>query len=475
MKTQEKGDKTNNKPKARGVLVMLLLALTLGAVAAAVVWVFVFAMGLSYEYLWQVLPAAVALPLLPVLICAAGGLLIGVWEKFVSPPPLLLEDSLKIISKEKRFPYKGLPKTVVSSFLPLAFGGAVGPEAGLVNIIAGLCTWVGDKLKAAGVASAELAEAGLAATMTALFGAPIAGLVIPLEGRFEANRKDVEPVVVTASSPAASAAVPSESFGAKPAQAFAKTPSNNPVAKPAAAFTKTFSPLSRQNKLLFYLAAVAGGFAVMLTLSHFFGGGLGLPRFERAQWYPGEILWSIPLALVGVLGGYLFSAANLLTAQIARHFKHLVILRAVFCGLLIGLIGSFLPYALFSGEEQMGELTQGFASMGAWLLIATGVVKLCVCPLCVNMGWRGGNIFPVIFAGISLGYGIALATGLDPTFCITVLSSSLCAAVMRKPLLAIAVLLLCFPVADIIFMIIAALIGGALPLPKVFAKENAKA
>ena len=423
---------------------MLLLALALGAIAAAVVWAFVFAMGISYEYLWEELPAVVALPFLPVIICAVGGLCIGLWEKYVCPPPLLLEDSLEIIAKEKRFPYKGLPKTLVSSFLPLAFGGAVGPEAGLVNIIAGLCTWVGDKLKAAGVASAELAEAGLAATMTALFGAPVAGLVIPLEARFEAEKE----------APQQNGAGDKEETAAKEDRATPPT------------------PLSKRNKMLFYLAAVVGGFAVMLTLSHYFGGGLGLPRFERAEWYPGEILWSIPLALVGVAGAYLFFSANLLTERLALLFKQHIILRTVLCGLLIGLIGSFLPLTLFSGEEQMGELIEGFAAMGAGVLIATGVVKLCVCPLCVNLGWRGGNIFPVIFSGISIGYGISLATGLDPTFCITVLATSMSAAVLRKPIIAIAVLLLCFPVADIIFMVIAALIGGAVPLPKILSPAH---
>jgi H+/Cl- antiporter ClcA len=137
---------------------------------------------------------------------------------------------------------------------------------------------------------------------------------------------------------------------------------------------------------------------------------------------------------------------------------------------LIGLIGSFLPYTLFSGEEQMGELMQSFTSISVWLLIATGILKLCVCPLCINLGWRGGNIFPVIFAGISLGYGIALLSGLDPTFCITVLATSVTAAVMRKPVLAVAVLLLCFPVTSIIFMALAGLIGGAVPLPRILRK-----
>lgn len=418
------------KRKPAGALVVFIFALLLGAVAALVVWVFVYAMGLSYEYLWQILPAAVAVPFLPVLICGAGGLLIGLWEKYVWPPPLLLEDSLEIISKDKRFPYAGLYKTVVSSFLPLAFGGSVGPEAGLVNIVAGLCTWVGDKLKAAGVASSELAEAGLAATMSAVFGAPIAGLVAPLEGRLEAEGSSVISTSVV------------------------------------------MTPASKRSKLALYLAAVVGGMVAMFALTHFFGGGLGLPRFERTEWQPGDILLSVPLALIGVLGAYLFYAADMFTARLAGVLKSVVILRTVLCGIILGLVGSFLPYTMFSGEEQMVELMHNYGTLGAWLLIATGVLKICISPLCVNMGWRGGNIFPLIFAGVSIGYGTSLLTGIDPILCVAVIATSMSAAVMRKPVLAIAVLLLCFPVADIIFIAVAALIGGAAPLPNALKKKE---
>jgi len=210
----------------------------------------------------------------------------------------------------------------------------------------------------------------------------------------------------------------------------------------------------------------------MLTLSHFFGGGLGLPRFERTEWDPGDLLLCIPLTLIGVLAGYLFHIADRLTEHLARLLKNKVILRTMLCGLLLGLIGSFLPYTMFSGEGQMGELMGNYTNIGAWLLIATGVIKVCVCPLCVNLGWRGGNIFPVIFAGISLGYGISLLTGLDPTFCVAVLATAISSAVMRKPVIAIAVLLLCFPVADIIFMAIAGFIAGILPLPNILKKEK---
>lgn len=127
---------------------------------------------------------------------------------------------------------------------------------------------------------------------------------------------------------------------------------------------------------------------------------------------------------------------------------------------------------MFSGEEQMAELIQGFSSMTALVLILTAVVKVIVCPLCVNMGWRGGNIFPVIFAGVSIGYGVALLTGLDPTFCVTVLATSVTVAVMRKPVLSVAVLLLCFPVADLVFMAVAALVAGIIPLPKILQAKS---
>ena len=83
------------------------------------------------------------------------------------------------------------------------------------------------------------------------------------------------------------------------------------------------------------------------------------------------------------------------------------------------------------------------------------------------MGWIGGNFFPSIFAGVSAGYGLAAITGADPTLMVTVTATAFLAGVIRKPLLVLAVLFLCFPVSGLLWMGLAAIIGASLPIPQV--------
>ena len=91
-------------------------------------------------------------------------------------------------------------------------------------------------------------------------------------------------------------------------------------------------------------------------------------------------------------------------------------------------------------------------------------------PALINMGWRGGHFFPVIFSGVSLGYGLAVLTGADPVFCVAVCTASTMGAVMRQPVMVVGLLLMCFPLKGIVCMIIAAVIAAGIPLPKPLRK-----
>ncbi|MEI3340589.1 MAG: hypothetical protein V8R80_12190 [Eubacterium sp.] len=48
---------------------------------------------------------------------------------------------MKRVKNTGTYPFEKLPMIVAAAFLPLFFGGAVGPESGLVSILLGLCCW----------------------------------------------------------------------------------------------------------------------------------------------------------------------------------------------------------------------------------------------------------------------------------------------------------------------------------------------
>ena len=139
--------------------------------------------------------------------------------------------------------------------------------------------------------------------------------------------------------------------------------------------------------------------------------------------------------------------------------------KSLAAGLVLGVCGVFLPYTMFAGEAQSNMLMQGYAAIPWVALVATAFVKAAVTPLCINLGWRGGHFFPVIFSGVSLGYGFALLSGADPVFCVACCTASLMGAVMRQPVMAALLLMMCFPLKGIVAMLVCAVIGAAIPLP----------
>ena len=118
---------------------------------------------------------------------------------------------------------------------------------------------------------------------------------------------------------------------------------------------------------------------------------------------------------------------------------------------------------LFAGEAQTEELSLTWTTIGAGLLIATGFVKVFATQLCLNMGWRGGHFFPIIFAGIAIGYGMAALTGIDPVFALCAVTGALVGAVMRQPIMTMVLLFLVYFGAPV--LLVAAAIGSIVPVP----------
>ena len=144
-----------------------------------------------------------------------------------------------------------------------------------------------------------------------------------------------------------------------------------------------------------------------------------------------------------------------------------VIVRPIAAGVIMGAVACALPLVLFPGETQSEYLMETWTTMTALVLLGTGLLKAVITPMCLNMGWVGGNFFPSIFAGVAAGFGLAALSGADPMLMVTVTTTAFLAGVIRKPVLVLAVLFLCFPVRGLIWMGIAAVIGATLPVPRV--------
>jgi len=78
----------------------------------------------------------------------------------------------------------------------------------------------------------------------------------------------------------------------------------------------------------------------------------------------------------------------------------------LFTGLMLGLALWALPLAPFSGEHQLSPLLLGSWQLTPGLMILSGAAKLLLVGLCLETGWRGGQIFPMILGGSAIGIGL---------------------------------------------------------------------
>ena len=422
-----------NLAKPLNRLLFLACVVLTGALAGAFVWAFFFLMDAGLGFLWNdgrealsgwlegVAPALARGPfgvaLFPFIICLAGGLVIGLYEKKTGVRTEELNDVMAKVKRDGRYEYDNLGKLSIAALLPLLFGGSVGPEAGLTGVIAGLCTWVGDRMRRFGSDFRAMTMLGCQAALTALFTAPLYGFAAPLSG--SADGAAGEDIV-----------------------------------------------LPKAQKAFVYACAVVGALAAFMGLGAAFGGGMGMPRFEAAHVGAAELAWLLPLALCGIACGWVFHASNKATAAASRAIGERPVAKALVGGLLLAICGTLLPYTLFAGESQTHMVMESYAAVGAAALIATAFVKAALTPACINFGWRGGHFFPVIFSGVCLGFGMALLTGADVVFCVAACTAALMGSVMRQPVMVVLLLFMCFPPAGIVCMLAAAALGSAIPLPK---------
>lgn len=431
---------------------MIVLSVLVGFLVGFIAWgAYRLALALT-DFVWNGVTPTIAQVLgtadvsswwLPVVVCGFGGLVIGLWSRFVGGVPESLEVVMGSIKQTGEYCIKGFGRSIVGFFLPLMFGGSIGPEAGVTGIIASATCWIGRTLRKAGLRVKEIADVTVSAALSAIFITPLLGIVAVVQDalpkqdwelRDESSARDV-------------------------------TSSGNP------------NPLSYDfrlwAKIVLYVAAAFGAVAGALLIGSLFGSESGIPRFsgEHLSW--GSFWVLIPCVLLGYVGALMYHAANFTFAHLGRALQKFTVTRALLAGLGLGLVGSLLPYTLFPGEIQAWELMDQWQTMSAIVLIATGLMKCVTTPWCLNMGWMGGHFFPCIFAGLSCGYGVAILAGVDPLCCIAVSTATLVAGIQRKPFLAMALLLLCFPLEVVVWMGLACLIGAALPIPAALLATDA--
>lgn len=400
------------KRKMENQLKLWLYCMVLGAFAGLVLWLFLKVVLVGTELLWEWAPEQLGIPVYPIVVCTIGGLIIGLFRKKFGDYPEELETVLGILKKEKRYEYRNMLVLLIAAALPLILGSSVGPEAGMTGVIVGLCCWASENVKFAKEDVRTYSQVGTAVTLGVLFHSPLFGIFAVEE----------EP----------------EEQGRQP------------------------QPLPLVSKLLLYGLALGAGTGIYLLLSALLGTPMeGFPSFTETELAAADY----PMMLVYAFAGILLAKFYELTRKGSEHAAEKLppVVRETAGGLCLGVIGFFLPALMFSGEEQMGALMTDYGNYLPWMLVAAAFLKVLLTNLCIHMGLKGGHFFPVIFAGVCLGYGIALAvfqSGDHVVIAAAVTTAALLGTVMKKPLAVTMLLFLCFPVRLFVWIFLAAVIGS---------------
>lgn len=409
-----------------------ILTLIMGFAAGALCRGLLQIMDLGVTLIWDSLPSALGLKgslLYTLPVCLTGGLVIGLMQKKCGVLPESTEQVLGRIKKEGKYPYDRLHIIAVAFILPLLFGGSVGPEAGLTGFIAGLCCLIADRLRYKAGRLAALTETGFAASLSVIFGAPFFGLAHLLEPD---NRSET--------------------------------------------YKEKF--LTKKARILLYCFGIAGGMLAFWLLGTLTGASAGLPRFPAhhevsvKQW-----LWAFPIMGIGIVLALYYGFFARLTGMLGEKLASHRIASCLIAGAALAVCGSFLPMTMFSGEKQLDlmitmtspdadtEILSGGSAGISAVFAVTALVKLILISLCINLGWKGGNIFPLIFCGSLAAFCISCFIGIDCAFAAAVLIASMYGYLTQKPVTAIAILLLCFPVTYILPLAAAAFIASKVPSP----------
>lgn len=408
----------SEKAGKRKSAAFFIYAAFLGAIVGSFIWAFMRAVSICIEFVWDYIPSQLNIPCYTIIACMIGAVLVALFRLIFGDYPETMEVVLGKVKRDGKYQYNNIVIITLGAFLPLMFGGSLGPEAGLTGVAVGLCYWVGDKLKLAGKTLKDFTSMGISTALGVLFLSPFFGVAADAEPSTDDDKEFIMP-------------------------------------KPSMLASKVIAALA--GVLLYFL------------LGNFFGAGMVMPSLAYDQITNYDRLMGVPLIIIGIFFGILYVAFKKLSWLMFSHIaktKVLSFVSTLLGGLMLGIFGTLVPFSMFSGEEQISELAKCYLTYAPWMLILIGVAKLFLTNFCIQSGWKGGNFFPMIFCGVSIGYGLSMIFGTTPAMTIATVTAALLAVSMRKPVAVSVLLLLCFPVRVIPWMIFASFAAAHLPLPK---------
>ncbi|NEE31969.1 ion channel protein, partial [Streptomyces sp. SID7982] len=189
---------------------------------------------------------------------------------------------------------------------------------------------------------------------------------------------------------------------------------------PGAFWDRLFAPLA---------AGTAGALAMSLIAEPSFD--LSLPAYTGPHW--GDLLSALLIASAGALLGLLAVYAFPVAHRVFAALRHPV-LALTAGGLVLGLLGALGGHlTLFKGLDEVKTLAGDPDGWSAGEFAGMAIVKMAALVIAATCGFRGGRIFPSVFAGVSLGLcAHALVDAVPPSLAVSCAVLGVLLAVTRQ-------------------------------------------
>jgi H+/Cl- antiporter ClcA len=270
---------------------------------------------------------------------------------------------------------RDLRSLIPVSLLCISAGGAMGPEAPLVQTTGSLGAWLANRWHLQRDEIRVLTITGMAAGFTVLFGAPLGSAVFALE---ILHRRGME-------------------------------------------YYEALMP------------AVLGslvGYALYVVLT-----GVGVEPVWRfpslGHLEPVDIAWGLACGVAGAIVAIIFTYLTRGARAVFRWIPPS--LRPVLGGAILGGLAFWSPYALTFGEAQINGLA--FRKAALIVFVVAAAAKLIGTTVTLSSGWRGGFIIPMFFIGVALGrLGHGLLPGTNEVVLMSCLMVAINVGVTKTPL-----------------------------------------
>src|SRR5512136_1946905 len=169
--------------KPKPYLGLMLLVGVMGIISALFTFLFMLVVNRGIALVWEQAALAIGLDprLFTLLICTAGGLLVGLLVKLFGDHNAIFAEIMQEFGKTGRFDYRNAHGIVITAIVSLISGGSLGPEAPLADACGGIGTWLSDRLKLDDRETRTMGYGGFSGMLAAFITSPFGGALLTLE------------------------------------------------------------------------------------------------------------------------------------------------------------------------------------------------------------------------------------------------------------------------------------------------------